>query len=301
MLTPGDGQVTLGWIVTTGHWTPALEFTTDVYRDGALIELDRFVDDEVSNGESYEYQVVAIVEGGEVARSPRMTAHVGNHYDTDGDNLIEIGNLEQLNALRWDLDGNGLVDASANKDSYGGADGAFPGAAPGMGCNETVGCKGYELKEDLDSPTPIATPAKSTPLGRTDTEGEGWLPIGVGFSLDLSTSFTAVFDGNGRTIFNLFIDRTSSDYAGLFGSVAGTGAVRRLGWTGERKSDRRRQRWRHRGFELDGRNDNRILRRRLGQRDGFCGRPGGTERRRHKRELRHQRGERRGARRRPGG
>ena len=167
MLTPGDGQVTLGWIVTTGHWTPALEFTTDVYRDGALIEFDRFVDDEVSNGESYEYQVVAVVEGGEAARSPRMTAHVGNHYDTDGDNLIEIGNLEQLNALRWDLDGNGLVDASANKDSYGGADGAFPGAAPGMGCNETVGCKGYELKEDLDSPTPIATPAKSTPLGRT--------------------------------------------------------------------------------------------------------------------------------------
>ena len=71
MLTPGDGQVTLAWIVTTGHWSPALEFTSEVYRDGALIELDRFVDDEVSNGESYEYQVVVIVEGGEAARSQR--------------------------------------------------------------------------------------------------------------------------------------------------------------------------------------------------------------------------------------
>ena len=220
MLTPGDGQVTLAWSVTTGHWTPALEFTSEVYRDGALIELDRFVDDEVSNGESYEYQVVAIVEGGEAARSPRMTAHVGNRYDTDGNNLIEIRNLEQLNAVRWDLDGNGAADASTNKDSYGGADGAFRGAAPGMGCDETAGCKGYELKEDLDFTDSDSYAGGSVNTDWTDTEGEGWLPIGG--------SFSATFSGNGHTVASLFINRATND-VGLFSRLGSGGAISELG------------------------------------------------------------------------
>ena len=219
MLTPGDGQVTLAWSVTTGHWTPALEFTSEVYRDGALIELDRFVDDEVSNGESYEYQVVAIVEGGEAARSPRMTAHVGNRYDTDGNNLIEIRNLEQLNAVRWDLDGNGAADASTNKDSYGGADGAFRGAAPGMGCDETVGCKGYELNEDLDFNADSSYAGGAVNIAWTDTEGEGWRPIGG--------SFSSTFDGNGHAIRNLFINRTT-ELTGLFSRIESGGAISEL-------------------------------------------------------------------------
>ena len=28
-------------------------------------------------------------------------------YDADNDGLIEVGSLAQLNAIRWDLDGNG--------------------------------------------------------------------------------------------------------------------------------------------------------------------------------------------------
>ena len=31
-------------------------------------------------------------------------------YDSDGDGLIEIDNLAQLNASRWDLDGDGAAD-----------------------------------------------------------------------------------------------------------------------------------------------------------------------------------------------
>ena len=65
-------------------------------------------------------------------------------YDTDGDGLIEIGNLAQLNAIRWDLDGDGAVDNAANESSYAAA---FPIAAAGMGCPTT--CIGYELAVSL--------------------------------------------------------------------------------------------------------------------------------------------------------
>ena len=43
--------------------------------------------------------------------------------------------------------------------------------------------------------------------------GSGWNPIGT---------FTGVFDGNGHTISNLFIDRSTSDDVGLFSGLAGT-------------------------------------------------------------------------------
>ncbi len=44
------------------------------------------------------------------------------------------------------------------------------------------------------------------------SEGSGWTPIGSNFP-----RFTGEYDGNGHTISNLFINRPSTDYAGLFG------------------------------------------------------------------------------------
>ena len=46
-------------------------------------------------------------------------------------------------------------------------------------------------------------------------EDEGWVPIG---SMGLDVSFQGNYDGNGRTINNMFIDR-DEDYQGLFGYV----------------------------------------------------------------------------------
>ena len=34
-------------------------------------------------------------------------------YDADGDGLIEVSNLEQLNAIRYDLDGDGRSSVEA--------------------------------------------------------------------------------------------------------------------------------------------------------------------------------------------
>ena len=68
-------------------------------------------------------------------------------YDTDNDNLIEIRTLAQLNAVRWDLDGNGSPQALRATDYAA----AFPSALSGMGCMTT--CIGYELDANLDFDT----------------------------------------------------------------------------------------------------------------------------------------------------
>ena len=139
----------------------------------------------------------------------------GANYDSDGDFLIEIDSLAKLNAVRWDLDGNG-APASGNAADY---EAAFAGAAAGMGCldgpdaGNDGDCAGYELTADLDF----------------DTDGDGdvdadddyppnWTPIGG--------TYAAVFDGNNRTISNLTIVDAAGN-AALFDGVSGT--VRSLG------------------------------------------------------------------------
>ena len=127
-------------------------------------------------------------------------------YDADDDGLIEIEWLEQLDAVRWDLDGEGFADDEGNAGRY---FAAFPDAAEGMGCAEN--CRGYELARDLDFKS--AGSYASGAVNSKWTSGNGWLPIGVGGSFD------ATFEGNEHTIANLYIDRSGDnqpDAAGLF-------------------------------------------------------------------------------------
>ncbi len=140
--------------------------------------------------------------------------------DTDDDNWIEISNLAQLNAVRWDLDANGVVIA-ADTVKYAAA---FPRAVANMGCATT--CDGYELVADLDFDT--------NNDGRTDIAGDtywnggvGWNPIGQGSS-SVRLPFQAEFSGNGHTISNLFIDRSTAQ-VGLFGVLGGSGFVHHVG------------------------------------------------------------------------
>ena len=140
----------------------------------------------------------------------------GTDYDTDEDGLIEISSLAQLNAIRWDLNGDGAVSAD-DATNYATA---FPTAAAGMGCPDGSdagdapdACTGYELTQDLDFDTDDD--------GDVDTDDPNsyanWAPIGG--------TYTAVFDGNHHRIFNLTIDRAGT--AALFSTISGT--VRKLG------------------------------------------------------------------------
>ena len=173
----------------------------------------------------------------------RASAGTGD-YDADNDGLIEISSLAQLNAVRWDLDGNGVVDDSANATSY---NTAFPNAEDNMGCNESVvtitsnntgnpACTGYELAANLD----FDTGTKGT---RTDdtyyNSGAGWDPIGGGAASSTTGAFTATFDGNRASyaISNLFIDRDATTtgtkyYAGLFGRIDTGAEIRNVKLTG---------------------------------------------------------------------
>lgn len=56
------------------------------------------------------------------------------------------------------------------------------------------------------------------------TSGEGFLPIGT-----QTVPFPGYFDGNGHCIKNLFINRPSTGYIGLFGYLNGAGFITKLG------------------------------------------------------------------------
>ncbi len=153
---------------------------------------------------------------GDFGRQPRAAPVVAVDYDLDDNNLIEVSTLAQLNAIRHDLDGNG---DSTHADYTG----AFLNAAADMGCAAT--CLGYELTADLDFDTNGSGTAN---LGDTYWNGgDGWAPIGSDSSV--STRYDAVFDGDGHTISNLFISRSSTGDMGLFGSSSATSAIRNVG------------------------------------------------------------------------
>ena len=171
-------------------------------------------------------------------------------YDADGDGLIEVANLEQLNAIRYDLDGDGVADGydrdgdgmidSYDFDDDGIADfdfatdayaAAFPVSDGDAVCDR--GCNGYELARPLDFDA-----ADSYAAGVVNTKwttGAGWPPIGDRKSpIILSVSgysvaqFNAIFDGNGHTISNLYIKHTDF-IGGLFGYIYKDSTVRNVG------------------------------------------------------------------------
>ena len=139
-------------------------------------------------------------------------------YDRDDDFLIEVSTLAQLDAIRYDLDGDGAADVPSDWPFY---FAAFTQAALDMGCR--AGCIGYELAADLDFDTDGSGGAND---GDTYWNGgDGWEPIGDG-------PFRAIFVGNGHTIANLFIDRDTEDEVGLFGEVGPGGLIRDIGLVG---------------------------------------------------------------------
>ncbi len=183
---------------------------------------------------------IALAAGLTALLGGAASAQSANDYDTDNDNLIEIRTLEQLDAVRYDLDGNGTADNNA--DSY---TAAFPDAVTGMGCapiDGTPTCTGYELARSLDfnddasyaEATRAANKADWTPNATANPTNNGWTPIGNGSST--SNWFSGTFDGNGHTISNLYVNLPDQDvdtHVGLFGYIAGSGVeVKNVGVNG---------------------------------------------------------------------
>ena len=166
-----------------------------------------------------------------------VSAQTTIDYDIDGDGLIEITYLEQLDAMRLYADyeeyieyyedylkyGEEGEEDSASELQYDIFISAFPSPMKSLGCPDF--CEGFELARSLDFDSRGSY--ASGEVKREWTRGNGWLPIGTRHG-----GFNAVLEGNGHTIRNLFIRRGGSTYidpTGLIGVVRSRSHIRGIG------------------------------------------------------------------------
>ena len=152
-------------------------------------------------------------------------------YDTDDDGLIEIDSLAKLNAIRYDMNGNGDATHTTYANAFPNRD---TNAATRMGCPSGA-CTGYELTANLDfdenGDGQITAAGDPTYWNRSQHQTKistGWIPLG-GFS----DRFTATFNGNGFTINNLYMNRfhTMNDAQGFISYIGSGGRIESLGIT----------------------------------------------------------------------
>lgn len=121
--------------------------------------------------------------------SPMMFA-VEPSVDVDGDGLIEIATLEDLDKMRLDVAG-GSLDGDTS------------------GCPDVV-CIGYELTADLNFDTNGNNVIDAGDAFWND--GAGWVPV---------SGFTGIFEGNDHRILNFYVNRPGEQYAALFATASG--------------------------------------------------------------------------------
>ena len=212
-----------------GKSTTELQATTEYTglfaRWNADLDDDGSPDDPWDFGSTCQYPVLKYgdLDPSDQRATCQATAqavNTGFDYDSDDDGLIEVSDLYQLNAIRWDLDGDGVAD----HPSYPHSTAFFEPVDTGLGCPST-GCTGYELTANLDL---------DTNSDGTVDDGDTfpvWAPIGTGDGIGLGfvESFGAILDGNGNTISNLRARREVHRGAGLFNSAGEGSVIRNLG------------------------------------------------------------------------
>ena len=157
-----------------------------------------------------------------VAVSLTQAQSANGVYDTDDNQLIEISNLNQLNAVRYDSNGDGSPEGHY-QDAVSSYAAAFPTPEGEVVCRRE--CRGYELTRSLDFEDRESYASGLQPVSWVG--GSGWLPIGNYSNTDNSrVTFNAIFDGNGYTISNLYISRHI--YVGLFGNLGERAHISRL-------------------------------------------------------------------------
>ena len=126
--------------------------------------------------------------------------------DNDDDGLIELCYLEDLDAIRYQLQGIGLKRSSGD-------------SLHRRGCGGSR-CNGYELVRDLDFRADDSYRTTANKVKWATTATAGWLPIGG--------IFRGIFAGNSYTLSNLSIARTTSNDIGLFSTVSESGSINDL-------------------------------------------------------------------------
>ena len=136
--------------------------------------------------------------------------------DSDGDGLIDINTLEDLNNIRHNLLGTSYKTSTSD-----------PGNT--TGCPGDV-CRGYELMRDLDFADSASYAGDSINQAWRPVGGDpalapnpGWVPIAV----DPDQIFNTIFEGNGHTIANLYNNDLLK--CGLFASIGENASIRAVG------------------------------------------------------------------------
>ena len=138
-------------------------------------------------------------------------------YDEDDDRLIDISTFDQLNAMRYDTDGDGFVDIDYPEGDVAHTNyaAAFLNSASNKGCPASSApddgsptpprCRGYELTADIDIP-----------------DRHSWVPIPK-----WTTTFSGRYDGPySRSISGM--TTTTDGAGGLFGNIGSGGSVSHL-------------------------------------------------------------------------
>ena len=235
MVSPGggSGQTTTALQTPVGYTGIYANWNRDLDNADTDDDLTTGADDPWDFGTDGEYPV--LIYGALSATGQGRTLV---DYDTDNDGLIDITTLAQLDAVRYDLDGNGDASNANYRAAYPNRDGSVAGR---MGCELTdhdsdtatpdrATCTGYELRANLDFDT---DEDGSTHTGGTGDMQDAYYNGGAGF-LPIGGEFTATFRGNGFTIDNLFINRNltgSNTYLGMFTDLSPTARVETLGVT----------------------------------------------------------------------
>ena len=161
--------------------------------------------------------------------------------DMDADGLIDITTLAQLDAIRYDLDGDGRP-TSAGQTAWQTAFSAVAASDDDAAVHDgSSSFTGYELMNNLDfedangngtaDDKSIWAEGAST-AGISGAVAGGWVPLGYYNSSTDNATYTATFDGNNNVISNLYIDRPSTSYVGLFGLLWTGSNLRNLGIEG---------------------------------------------------------------------
>ena len=182
---PGSGWTDIPDATTATYWLPADADGSIRYRLANIKHTD---------GEGYE-----------TIYPPQGPFRAS--VDDDGDGLIDIYYLQDMDAMRYQLNGRAYqLDKNAELIM--------------RGCPAT-GCKGYELMRSLDFN--VADSYQDNTIDTAWTTSTGWQPIGSD-----TNRFSGIFEGNGHTIANLFIDREESNL-GLFSVLHTNGRIQNVG------------------------------------------------------------------------
>ena len=173
------------------HW----ETTTDsnVWKETARTTINTYsVPDTIPNGTRYRASIIYTDGQGHPTTATTTEAITYIDIDRDNDGLIEITTAEQLNAIRYSLDGTSYHTVTTKTT---------------IGCREG-GCNGYELKAHINL---------------RGYNNNNWQPI-----VNNGKGFNAIFDGNNYTIYNLKIV-SSENNVGLFAKTETGAEIRNVG------------------------------------------------------------------------